>query len=300
MSQANAPEVSDGHRILYRVAAAMTYLLVVSGGVVCITDASQGCPDWPICHGRLIPPASMNSVLEWSHRLIAGLTLPVLLAALVIGWRRYRRVVWLWRPLAGAALGILVVSAFGAIAVLDGLSRGWAAVDLGCALVTLGLMVVAAGAASADLVPGGGISLRAPLARHSLLAAVGVFAVQVSGVLVAPPKSLIRCLGWAWGAGQGADSLGTMGLLRAGLGVVVTLAVISLAWRARGSGAAAPGVWPRAAVAAVLALLLNLAMALAPSPDAGVLMPLAALALSAGLWATLVGASFSAAYGPSR
>ena len=78
------PEISSAHRILYRIAATMTYLLVVSGGVVCITDASQGCPDWPICHGRLIPPAQMDSVLEWSHRLTAGLTLPVLMAALVV------------------------------------------------------------------------------------------------------------------------------------------------------------------------------------------------------------------------
>lgn len=292
--------VSDGHRVLYQVAAVMTYLLVISGGVVCITDASQGCPDWPICHGRLIPPARLDSVLEWSHRLIAGLTLPVLLAALVIGWRRYRRMAWLWRPLAAAAVGILAVSAFGAIAVLAGLSRGWAAVDLGCALITLGLMVVTARVAwVAGPGPGGGLSLSAPLARHALLAAVSVFAVQVSGVLVAPTESLIRCLGWAWFAGHGPDLLGTLGLARAGLGVAVTVAVISLAWRARGSEAAAAGVWPLAAVAAVLALLLNLAMALTPSPDAGVLMPLAALALSAGLWATLVGAFVSAAVGPS-
>ncbi len=293
--------MSVGHRTLYQFAACMTYLLVASGGIVCITDASQGCPDWPICHGRLIPPARMDSILEWSHRVSAALTLPVILAALAVGWRRYRSVTWLWRPLAGAVVGIIVVSAFGAVAVLWGLSRIPAAIDLGTALLTLGLMVTTAAVASVRHAgkhrPGGGLSLNAPLVRHALLATLAVFAVQVGGILVARDGSLVRCLGWpglALGFGPG-DLLGTLALVRVLVSLLAGVLVITLALRALRAGGLDPVLRRSAIIAGVLVPGALAAAALTPSPDAGVVMPIVSLLVSEALLCFCVATTVRAA-----
>ena len=112
------------HGKLFYLTSALTYLLVASGGLVCITDASKGCPDWPACHGRLIPPAQMDSIIEWSHRLGAAITLPLVLAVVVVAWRSHREVGWIFRAALGAVVCLLLVAGFGAAVVLWGLSRG--------------------------------------------------------------------------------------------------------------------------------------------------------------------------------
>ena len=54
------------------VVAALALLAAVGqvtlGGVVRLTDSGLGCPDWPLCHGKLIPPAEFHTLIEYSHR----------------------------------------------------------------------------------------------------------------------------------------------------------------------------------------------------------------------------------------
>jgi cytochrome c oxidase assembly protein subunit 15 len=163
------------------------------GSIVCVTGSSRGCPDWPRCHGGLVPPMQVDSIIEYTHRLIAIVTGPLIVAAAVIGLRRKT----LGIAPAIAVVLTVAVAIFGAFAVLTGLPPVLAAIDLGSALLVLGIMVATAtvaflrGSHPGDAV---GASLRNPLARVAVTTLAGVYVIFLVGVLAAN-GTVIRCLG---------------------------------------------------------------------------------------------------------
>ncbi len=86
------PTISRGHRNLLLTAAVMTGLLVTLGSIVCVTESGAACPDWPTCYGGVVPPPQAGPIIEYTHRFVAMLTTPLILAAAVVGWRRSRSV----------------------------------------------------------------------------------------------------------------------------------------------------------------------------------------------------------------
>jgi cytochrome c oxidase assembly protein subunit 15 len=184
--------LSNYHRNLLAVTAAMTLLLVVMGSIVCVTDSSRGCPDWPRCHGGLVPPLQANSIIEYTHRVIAIVTGPLILACAIVGIRRKSLGV---APVVAFGLTI-VVAIFGAYAVLTGLPPVLAAIDLGSALLVLAIMIATATVAFRHATHGDAArpTLRNPLARVAVTALVAVYAVFIAGVFAAQ-GTVIRCLG---------------------------------------------------------------------------------------------------------
>lgn len=229
--------VSNGHRYLLLAAAMMTYLLVTLGGIVCITNSSQGCPDWPRCYGQLIPPLRLDSIIEYTHRLVAALTTPLIIAAAIVGWRKTRAVRWLSLPPIIAVILAFAVIVFGAFSVLTGLPPILAAIDLGAALMVLALIVVAAVVAwycRYNPEMSNQISFRKPFAMVVLFTVIAVFIVFVSGVIVADSGSMVRCLGWPLNRvdfeTSGSQSL--RHLFSAITGVFIA-AIIGQTWRKR-------------------------------------------------------------------
>jgi cytochrome c oxidase assembly protein subunit 15 len=98
------PKIVIGRfRYIALAAALATYLLIVIGGIVRVTESGLGCPDWPTCFGRLLPPPDIEAQIEFSHRFWASaITSPLILIAAIWAWRRFRTEKLIWRPLLWA------------------------------------------------------------------------------------------------------------------------------------------------------------------------------------------------------
>src|SRR5437899_1676874 len=56
------------------VTTALTFLAVTAGGLVRATGSGLGCPSWPRCYGRWVPPLQAHAVIEMSHRYLVQLS----------------------------------------------------------------------------------------------------------------------------------------------------------------------------------------------------------------------------------
>src|SRR3970282_103727 len=86
-------------------------------GIVRVTESGLGCPDWPLCEGRVVPVQQKEPMIETSHRWVAGLVTVLVVLVAVWAWRRYRSRADVLVPALAAVLLVPVQALLGAIVV---------------------------------------------------------------------------------------------------------------------------------------------------------------------------------------
>jgi heme A synthase len=68
-------------------------LVILWGAYVRASGSGAGCgAHWPLCNGVVIPQnAQVQTMIEFTHRVMSGLALPLIAVLLVWGWRSYPR-----------------------------------------------------------------------------------------------------------------------------------------------------------------------------------------------------------------
>ena len=115
---------SQYRRVAYVALGALT-LIVLTGAAVRLTDSGLGCPDWPKCYGKALPPLSTHAVIEYSNRAVSGLVGLIAVAAFVLAlFRRPFRRDLVWLSLA-LPVGVLAQAVLGGFTVREHLAPGF-------------------------------------------------------------------------------------------------------------------------------------------------------------------------------
>jgi heme a synthase len=227
-------------RIASRLALLTTlsmFGLIVLGALVRATGSGLACPDWPLCHGRLLPPPEFPAVVEWLHRLAAAAVslLLVTTAAWIAAHRALRARLGGLALIAVALLACQIL--LGALTVWKLLDPGVVGGHLAVALVLFATLLTITLVAESEAHPRIEPAARTP----GLLAAVGgaaflTFAQCILGGMVSTRHAGLACPDWPTCHGAWFPPLsGLVGLQmlhRYGAYVLVA-ALLLAAWRAR-------------------------------------------------------------------
>jgi len=277
-----------GFRLLALTAAASAWALVAVGGIVRVTESGLGCPDWPLCDGRVVPAHQKEPIIETSHRWVAGLVTVLVVLVAVWAWRRYRSRLDVVVPALAAVLLVPVQALLGAIVVWLELPGWIVGVHFVVGMLFLAATVLTAGAAWRG--SAGGRASEGFVRLAWATTGVGLVLVGLGAAVVSADAD--HACGQDWPECNGAFAAGgTDAWLqvahRSAAYLVAGLAVALAAHAWRGHGPRLAGSVPLAAVAVQIVFGVSLVLV---GEESRAHDPLAMLhvAGAATVWAALV------------
>jgi cytochrome c oxidase assembly protein subunit 15 len=179
------------------------YLLILVGGAVRATGAGMGCPDWPTCFGRFIPPTSEQQLpadyqqiyadrgyadtrfnvrktwIEYLNRLL-GVSIGIAIFLTMLASRRY------WKKdsvVTAVCVGAFFAVAFqgwlGSRVVASNLEPGMITVHMLMAQVIVAMLIYAIVRSQRTVADGAGLDKLPPIFHKVLLAAMGMILLQM-------------------------------------------------------------------------------------------------------------------------
>ena len=179
------------------------YLLILVGGAVRATGAGMGCPDWPTCFGRFIPPTSEQQLpenyqqiyadrgyaetrfnvkktwIEYLNRLL-GATIGIAILLTMVASRKY----WKQDPVVTmvcvvAFLSVVFQGWLGSRVVASNLEPGMITLHMLMAQLIVAMLIYAIVRSQRSLADGRGIAQLPAVFHKVLLAAMGMVLLQM-------------------------------------------------------------------------------------------------------------------------
>lgn len=139
---------SPAFRRLALATVAATFVLIVIGGIVRVSDSGLGCGPagsgfhgWPFCNGDVVPGVDLNSVIEYTHRVVAGIVGLMMLALAWMSWKRFPAHRGILRAAVAAGVLVILQGLLGAVVVEENLEEELVAAHLGLAMLLLALVM---------------------------------------------------------------------------------------------------------------------------------------------------------------
>ena len=123
--------------------AIMVYFLMIIGAFVRASGFGLACPDWPTCHGQIIPEFTMPIISEYTHRVVAAFSSLFVLITMVLAVKRHK----------GSGVAMFAILSFlliigqvilGMVTVLSGLNPLIGTAHLALAAAVFGSTVITA------------------------------------------------------------------------------------------------------------------------------------------------------------
>ncbi|TMK39870.1 MAG: heme A synthase [Actinobacteria bacterium] len=111
--------------------------IVATGAAVRLTGSGLGCPDWPKCYGRTLPPLDTYAVIEYANRALSGLVGVLVVGALLAAWLRRPRRRDLLILSALLPAGVLAQAVLGGFTVREHLRPGFVMAHYGLSMLVL-------------------------------------------------------------------------------------------------------------------------------------------------------------------
>jgi cytochrome c oxidase assembly protein subunit 15 len=138
------------------VSTLATYFLIFLGGLVRVSGAGLGCPDWPKCFGRWIPPLTKSGIppgidasafnvtlawIEYINRLAGMITGLLILALALLAIKNFRDKKQILIPSLLAAVMVAFQGWYGSIVVKSQLMPHTVSLHLLLALIIVSLLI---------------------------------------------------------------------------------------------------------------------------------------------------------------
>lgn len=193
------PAPSPAFRRLALATVAATFVLIVIGGIVRVSDSGLGCGPagsgfhgWPFCNGDVVPGVDLNSVIEYTHRVVAGIVGLMMLALAWMSWKRYPAHRGILRAAVAAGVLVILQGLLGAVVVEENLEEELVAAHLGLAMLLLALVIYIWRASRPDVIGAEPPATSAGFRRLAVIAPVAILLTIVAGGYMAGTQNYGR------------------------------------------------------------------------------------------------------------
>ncbi|MDV2582265.1 COX15/CtaA family protein [Alkalibacillus haloalkaliphilus] len=190
--------------------------VLVGGALVTKTDSGLGCGrSWPLCHGQIIPSnINFELIIEYSHRLVSGLAIIIILLLSYQAWKHFRHVKETKFLIIVTLIFIVIQSLLGAGAVLFDQSDLIKALHFGISLISFASVFLLATIIFNldETFNTAAINIPKSIRIHLNSLFVYTLVVVYTGALVRHKQSSLVCGGWPFCSNDQPFNIGAYSL----------------------------------------------------------------------------------------